>query len=447
MERKREFRASTSPKAEGTSSESGIDRFSVLPEEVAHCILSLLNFKDLTRVGALPKRCRQFHLSVPVVDFGTVWWTDENKIVDLATLMISFDRYLHFRGHNRLQQVRIGLGFYASDEAKKGSALRNAIRCNVEELDVHFSQLATNKLSLPSSVFHSQSLRSLSVSLGLFDSETVEATSLSFSSNLRYLSLRYVNTVCEGGCFQMDLMLLQMRQGVTSLFYQKAPSETGVNIFNNLPVDVAHHILSFLDFNDITRVGAVSRKCRLFYLSAPVVDYHTRLLSSLDRYLIYCGDNRMQCLRISWRFCTPHTYCDQFCDDQFRVLTWIQNAVRCYVEELDLHFENIRPPLPSCIFRAQSLRSLSSTGFGLDYWKMQNLSFVGQLKEVTREHSHGSNEIEFERYILEHAQNLKKMVIALYNDDAQSQVVAEMVSRSKTIPTARVCTSVLKVPV
>ncbi|KAM2452425.1 hypothetical protein ACFX1W_009753 [Malus domestica] len=88
-----------------------------------------------------------------------------------------------------------------------------------------------------------------------------------------------------------------------------------------------------------------------------------------------------------------------------------------------------------------------STGFGLDYWKMQNLSFVGQLKEVTIEHSHGSNEIEFARYILEHAQNLKKMIIALYNEDAQSQVVAEMVSRSKTIPTAIVCTSVLKVPV
>ncbi|KAM1525343.1 hypothetical protein ACFX10_009821 [Malus domestica] len=122
MERKRELRASTSPKAEGTSSESGIDRFSVLPEEVAHCILSLLNFKDLTRVGALSKRCRQFHLSVPVVDFGTVWWTDEKKKkMDLATLMISLDRYLHFRGHNRLQQVCIGLGFYASDEAKKGS--------------------------------------------------------------------------------------------------------------------------------------------------------------------------------------------------------------------------------------------------------------------------------------------------------------------------------------
>ncbi|KAM1307454.1 hypothetical protein ACFX2H_009705 [Malus domestica] len=88
----------------------------------------------------------------------------------------------------------------------------------------------------------------------------------------------------------------------------------------------------------------------------------------------------------------------------------------------------------------------TSTGFGLDYWKMQHLSFVGQLKEVTIEHSHGSNEIEFARYILEHAQNLKKMIIALYNEDAQSQVVAEMVSRSKTIPTAIVCTSVLKVP-
>ncbi|KAM1353143.1 hypothetical protein ACFX2H_032663 [Malus domestica] len=108
MGRKLKLRTSPCCEAEGTCSESGVDRFSVLPEEVAHHILSFLNFKDLTRVGVLSKRWRQFHLSVLVVDFGTNRWTDI-KQVDLARMMTSFDRYLLDRGNNRMQRVRIGL--------------------------------------------------------------------------------------------------------------------------------------------------------------------------------------------------------------------------------------------------------------------------------------------------------------------------------------------------
>ncbi|KAI5325792.1 hypothetical protein L3X38_034866 [Prunus dulcis] len=56
-----------------SSSESLTDRFSDLPDDIAHLILSPLPFKDLTRVSSVSKRCRQLHLSVPVVDFATYW--------------------------------------------------------------------------------------------------------------------------------------------------------------------------------------------------------------------------------------------------------------------------------------------------------------------------------------------------------------------------------------
>ncbi|CAB4314805.1 unnamed protein product [Prunus armeniaca] len=84
--------------------------------------------------------------------------------------------------------------------------------------------------------------------------------------------------------------------------------------------------------------------------------------------------------------------------------------------------------------------TLLSSGFGMEYWKLQNLALLLQLKEVTIEYSdNGSNEIEFARgYILEHAQNLKKMVIVLTCETMRSRVVAEIVSKSKMISTAAV---------
>ncbi|KAI5325492.1 PREDICTED: F-box/LRR-repeat [Prunus dulcis] len=95
-----------------------------------------------------------------------------------------------------------------------------------------------------------------------------------------------------------------------------------------------------------------------------------------------------------------------------------------------------------CIRRAGTwidAETSESSGFGMEYWKLQNLAFLHQLKEVTIEYSdNGSNEIGFARYILEHAQNLKKMVIVLNCETMQSKVVAEIVSRSKMISTAAV---------
>lgn len=53
---------------------------------------------------------------------------------------------------------------------------------------------------------------------------------------------------------------------------------------------------------------------------------------------------------------------------------------------------------------------------------MQNLAFVQQLEEVTIEPCHGPNRIDFARYILEHAQNLKKMVFPPSVDSYQSKL-------------------------
>ncbi|KAB2595814.1 F-box/LRR-repeat protein [Pyrus ussuriensis x Pyrus communis] len=61
----------------------------------------------------------------------------------------------------------------------------------------------------------------------------------------------------------------------------------------------------------------------------------------------------------------------------------------------------------SCV----NLAPEKASHFGNAYWKRQNLPCNHELKELSLKNSYGSNEIEFARYILEHAQNLKKMAI------------------------------------
>lgn len=65
----------------GACGEGRTDRFSNLPDEVAHHILSFITFKDLTRVGSVSKRCREFYVSVPSVRFDSSRArTNQNKV-------------------------------------------------------------------------------------------------------------------------------------------------------------------------------------------------------------------------------------------------------------------------------------------------------------------------------------------------------------------------------
>ncbi|XP_004305634.1 PREDICTED: putative F-box/FBD/LRR-repeat protein At5g44950-like [Fragaria vesca subsp. vesca] len=64
MDRRKKLMAT--PSCRGVS---GVDRFSDLPEEVPHHILSFLTITDVTRFGCVSKRCRQLHPSAPSLKF------------------------------------------------------------------------------------------------------------------------------------------------------------------------------------------------------------------------------------------------------------------------------------------------------------------------------------------------------------------------------------------
>ncbi|XP_040371484.1 uncharacterized protein LOC121051925 [Rosa chinensis] len=88
-------------------------------------------------------------------------------------------------------------------------------------------------------------------------------------------------------------------------------------------------------------------------------------------------------------------------------------------------------------FRSDPKSTLqSSSGFDMGYWKLQNLTFIYQLKDVSIDLSSGSNEIEFAKYILENAPNLKKIVIRHHPGSQQSNIVVGKVTRCKIISRA-----------
>lgn len=149
------------------------------------------------------------------------------------------------------------------------------------------------------------------------------------------------------------------------------------DLSGNLPDQVADHILSFLAITDLARFVCVSKRCRKLYLSTPKLvsdefseanasecNQRLKLLSYLDRLISHRGDNRIECFRFRWYKHNADNGDETPCScvhENFRMLTWIQNAVRCNVEKLDLDmtlYDYEEELFPSCIFLCRSWRSL-----------------------------------------------------------------------------------------
>ncbi|PRQ18430.1 putative F-box domain, leucine-rich repeat domain, L domain-containing protein [Rosa chinensis] len=145
-----------------------------------------------------------------------------------------------------------------------------------------------------------------------------------------------------------------------------------VDRLSNAPPEVAHHILAFLDFRDLIRLGSVSKMCRVFSLSAPSLEVSSseagnrrqqlNLLNSIDRYMIHRGDDKIKHFLVDWSFSAGIS------EEVFRMMTWIRIAVRCNVEVLELRLwapelnriesDGTVLELPSCVYCCESLRSL-----------------------------------------------------------------------------------------
>ena len=180
------FRAFVKSTADRINDKSMADRISDLPDGVAHHILSFLPIKYLTRVGCVSKRCKQLYLSTPSLDFDL--FSDEHMVSrkneKLLKVLSSLDRFLWMhRGVNKIQRFRIywdddslndflGHDFLEDVAFRMMTWIHNAVSCNVEVLEVDFLMFIRKERQplCPLSVFLCESLRSLFLNTGLYNS-------------------------------------------------------------------------------------------------------------------------------------------------------------------------------------------------------------------------------------------------------------------------------------
>ncbi|KAL6144524.1 hypothetical protein ACLB2K_055216 [Fragaria x ananassa] len=470
--RKRKLLATAS--CQGLASDCLMDRLSELPEEVAHHILSFLEIKDLTCFGCVSKRCRKLYLSTPSLKFDGFFSKQLQRYDERLRLWSYLDNYLFHRWVSRIQRFHFHwvLHSYGSQQIlledekfRLDKFICNAIKCNVEVLDIKIRSWGSGA-PLPTCVLHSGSLKSLSVYIY---GRIIKAPSLASFSNLECLKLEGIVLVDDGlfnwiSCSCKCIKELSLK----SVSMYNATSSCNVTIESSSLESLCIERLSF-----IHHLYIAGEK-----LEQIIIDWRFGFRSDKphsDKSLGICAPNlnslnwrgslmnqpnlgRLECLEEASICLLPSV--DEFvyvsevlsCLSSAKVLTLNKETTMALfkggsmpllenVWYLCIHIEGFLdfqvPAMASLLGGMSKLNTLiiksdsffrgpkaECCGFNIGYWKLQNAAFIYQLKEVTVELSHGSNGIEFARYILDHAQNLNKMTIV--HSPQQSSAMSEL---------------------
>ncbi|KAM5559442.1 putative F-box/FBD/LRR-repeat protein [Rosa sericea] len=452
-----------------------VDRFSILPDEVAHHILSFLKFIDLVRVSTVSKTCRRFYLSIPSLEINryNLYARRDQEEVQLLNFL---DRYFFNRGDNRIQHFHIHWSFNWKPSNKQIQVtdwIHKAVRCNVEVLDIDFCALPP-LFVMPSSVFVSQSLRSLSVHL---HGVILQAPSSSLLCNLHYLKLSEIKIVdecffkwisCSCKCIK-ELQLDQIR-GLPKITIESS----SLKLFKVWSKDLFHLNI----FGD--KIEDIHITWRKFYpppsrkwlnISAPNLKnlkwegnlmniQNLGILMSLEKAVVFLESAVNEFDNVSKVICSISRAKVVILNEwtikallrEYIIPTSLDDLC-CFGVELKNLNDDLVPAVVSLLREMPNLNTLQiqcsprssvansrCSGIDMGFWKLQNLAFIYQLKEAKLWLSNGSNGIELAKYILEHAQNLEKMVIFhLFKD---SDVVREL--KSKMISNATVVCHVRK---
>ncbi|PRQ18427.1 putative F-box domain-containing protein [Rosa chinensis] len=162
MEHMHKSLATATSQAQGACADPMVDRLSSVPCEVAHQILSLVRFRYLTRVGSMSKRCREFYLSTPSLNFSSFYGNRQQQLHMLNCI----DRYMIRRTDDKIKSFRIHWRFSAgiSEESfRMMTWILIAVRCNVEVLDVELRLNTKDGATpeLPPCIYCCESLRSM----------------------------------------------------------------------------------------------------------------------------------------------------------------------------------------------------------------------------------------------------------------------------------------------
>lgn len=147
-------------------------------------------------LGNLSKRCREFCLSTPSLDFYD-WGSNKQRQLRFLN---SIERFLIRRGYNKIQHFRIRWDFCAGsldEDFRLMTWIHGAVRCNVEVVDLKLSFCNSEEqtIEFPSCIYLCGSLRSLSVDLNTI----LKAPSVAWFNNLEYLKFKN-DRIVEGLC-------------------------------------------------------------------------------------------------------------------------------------------------------------------------------------------------------------------------------------------------------
>ncbi|XP_062028943.1 FBD-associated F-box protein At1g66310-like [Rosa rugosa] len=466
MERQHKVLATTSNQGQGASSESLVDRFSCLPEEVVCHILSYLNALDLIRASSVSKRCRMLYVSVPGLNFdvnalpgGKCWWKR-------AKLLNHLDRLLIQREGSKIERFRISWVFEGvtacncEEHCRVITWIYTAVKCNVEELDLQLAlnyRGKTTSLELPCCTFRCPSLRSLTLDLKFC---VLKAPSITICTNLQSLLLRsviieedflkWISSSCQ--CIKELTIDCVLRPKSISI---ESPSLESIHF-----VFVGRR----QQYEDIDALSISGENLHRIHIE------HIDLRSSACHHSLYIVAPNLKYLNLTGNvarglsvekfihseeamiFLNPGE--DGF-DKVFEVVSCILGVKVLHLNTVTIKalfkfgegsmpglFYNIRhlyihtkglendqvsalvsllsemPNLSTlnmkCEPNTRQLKSVEPTRVSVGKkWKAQSVACIDQLKAATLEISYGNNELELARFLLEDAKKLRKMVLQL----------------------------------
>ncbi|XP_024031097.1 F-box/LRR-repeat protein At3g58900 [Morus notabilis] len=137
--------------------------------------------------------------------------------------------------------------------------------------------------------------------------------------------------------------------------------------FSSLPDHIVHKITSYLSLKDISRLSVVSRRCRQVCISSPFLVFdlipysnnqpkRVRLINYIDRLLFLRNGKNIEWCYISW--CMQSSLVNE---EEYRILSWLHNAVACNAKMLNLQLNLRRESyfaLPTSLLSSTSLTAL-----------------------------------------------------------------------------------------
>ncbi|KAL6183913.1 hypothetical protein ACLB2K_045323 [Fragaria x ananassa] len=309
-----------------------------------------------------------------------------------------------------------------------------AASCSVEVLVLRLNNVSKGMTGLPSSIFRCGSLRSLLVEMG----EIFNVPSFPCPNNLQSLSLtcvrltegfsKWISSSCK--CIR-EIKLNSVQAENITIASSSLESFTFDASSDLRCLKISGDLLSQSHLGKLLSI----ERAELFLesWSDSVCDYHNtfELLCSICRVkTLILSDRTIQALFREGSMAAPLFDTSYLCIKTANLDNALVPAMVSLMRGMsNLNTLEIKSD-PSLVFLKPK-----SCGFNGKYWKSQHLDFVNQLKEVTIQLSNGNNSWQLAKFILEHAQNLKKMTIFYL---PTKEHVIEKVSNSKKVSSATI---------